>query len=168
VAVELSELISQLRAEPGEAMRAGEHADPRFELGPVELELTIAVEKKAKPAAKVRFWVVELGTDGKMARSATQRIKLTSIRAGSGSVRTGPTRRVDHGGDLVVGRPRLGRRGGVDRAAAGMRNPLRRHGLTGSVTARPCCRCRRLASRGGSCAQSAVPRCTGTGRAEPV
>lgn len=49
----------------------------RFELGPVELEVSIAVEKSAGGGAKARFWVVELGADGKIASTSTQRIKLT-------------------------------------------------------------------------------------------
>lgn len=77
MAVELAELIGQLRAELSAAIRAGEGSDLRFELGPVELELTVSVDKEAKPGAKVRFWVVELGADGKKASSTTQRIKLT-------------------------------------------------------------------------------------------
>jgi Trypsin-co-occurring domain 2 len=76
MAVELAELIGQLRAELTEAMRTGEGSDLRFELGPVELELTVAVDKEAKPGAKVRFWVVEVGADMKATSSTTQRIKL--------------------------------------------------------------------------------------------
>lgn len=77
MAVELAELIGQLRAELTEAMSAGEGTDLRFELGPVELELTIAVNKEAKPGAKIRFWVVELGADVSAASGSTQRIKLS-------------------------------------------------------------------------------------------
>jgi Trypsin-co-occurring domain 2 len=77
MAVELAELITQLRAELTEAMDSGEGSDLRFEIGPVELELTVAVDKEAKPGAKVRFWVIELGTDVKRASSSMQRIKLT-------------------------------------------------------------------------------------------
>jgi hypothetical protein len=79
MAVELAELIGQLRLELAEAIRAGDRADLdlRFELGPVELELTVAIDKEAKPGAKVRFWVVELGADARVASSSTQRIKLT-------------------------------------------------------------------------------------------
>jgi hypothetical protein len=77
MAVELAELIKQLRAELTDAMHAGEGADLRFEAGPVELELAVAVDKEARPGAKVRFWVVELGADVKAASSATQRIRLT-------------------------------------------------------------------------------------------
>ncbi len=65
--VELAQVISQLRQELSAAMREGEGEDLRFELGPVELELTVAVSKEAGPNAKVRFWVVELGADAKVA-----------------------------------------------------------------------------------------------------
>jgi Trypsin-co-occurring domain 2 len=77
MAVELAEMISQLRAELTTAMREGADAELRFEVGPVELELTVVVEKEATPGAKVRFWVVELGADAKAASSTTQHIRLT-------------------------------------------------------------------------------------------
>jgi len=76
MAIELAELIGQLRGELTAAMTAGSAADLRFELGPVELELTVAVDKEAKPGAKIRFWVVEAGTDLKLGSSTTQKIKL--------------------------------------------------------------------------------------------
>lgn len=77
MAVELAELIDQLRTELITAMHGGADSELRFELGPVELELTVGVEREAKPGAKLRFWVVELGADAKLADKATQRIKLT-------------------------------------------------------------------------------------------
>lgn len=43
--VELAQVIGQLRQELSAAMRDGEGKDLRFELGPVELELTVAVSK---------------------------------------------------------------------------------------------------------------------------
>ena len=75
--VELAQVISQLRQELSAAMRDGEGEELRFELGPVELELAVAVSKDAGPNAKVRFWVVELGADAKVASQATQWITLT-------------------------------------------------------------------------------------------
>jgi len=77
MAVELAELIGQLREDLSTAMRDGEKSDLRFEVGPVELELTVAVDKEAKPGAKVRFWVVELGADVTAGSHTAQRIKLT-------------------------------------------------------------------------------------------
>jgi hypothetical protein len=77
MAVELAELIGQLRMELATAMHAGEEAELRFEIGPVELELTVQVTKEASPTAKVKFWVIEAGADGKVASSVSQRVKLT-------------------------------------------------------------------------------------------
>jgi Trypsin-co-occurring domain 2 len=74
--IELGEVITELRRELQQAMTAGEGQPLRFELGPVELEATVAVEKGGGGGAKVRFWVIELGGDAKASRSSTQRIKL--------------------------------------------------------------------------------------------
>jgi hypothetical protein len=74
--IELSEVISELRRELQQAMQAGEGELLRFELGPVELEATVAVEKGGGGGVKVRFWVLEIGGDGKAAQSSTQRVKL--------------------------------------------------------------------------------------------
>lgn len=75
--VELATVIGQLREELGKAAQAGEGEEFRFEVGPIELELTVAVSKEAGPNAKVKFWVVELGSDSKLTSTNTQRIKLT-------------------------------------------------------------------------------------------
>ncbi|MCW2859145.1 MAG: sle [Actinoallomurus sp.] len=77
MAVELAELIAQLRMDLAEAMRAGADSELRFELGPVELELTVALAKSSGANGKVRFWVVEANADANAASTTTQRIKLT-------------------------------------------------------------------------------------------
>jgi hypothetical protein len=77
MAVALADVVANLRAELAEAMKAGEGEELRFELGPVEVELTVAVDREAKPGAKVKFWVLELGADTKLGSTSTQRIKLT-------------------------------------------------------------------------------------------
>lgn len=77
MAVELAELIGQLRAELVSAMRAGKDEELRFEVGPVELELTVVVQREASAGAKVKFWVIEAGADAKASGGTTQRIKLT-------------------------------------------------------------------------------------------
>jgi hypothetical protein len=76
MAVALADVVANLRAELIEAMRAGEGEELRFELGPVEVELTVAVDREAKPGAKVKFWVLELGAETKLGATRTQRIKL--------------------------------------------------------------------------------------------
>ena len=48
-----------------------------FELGPVEVEVTVGLDSKGTAGAKVRFWVVELSGEGEVAQSSLQRIKLT-------------------------------------------------------------------------------------------
>ena len=74
--IELGEVIGELRRELQGAMEAGAGQPLRFELGPVELEATVVVEKGGSGGAKVRFWVIELGGEGKANQSSTQRIKL--------------------------------------------------------------------------------------------
>jgi Trypsin-co-occurring domain 2 len=74
--IELAQVISQLREELDTARRAGQGEDLRFEVGPVELELMVGVDREAGPNAKVNFWVIELGASGKVASQASQRIKL--------------------------------------------------------------------------------------------
>jgi Trypsin-co-occurring domain 2 len=91
--IELAEVIAELRRERQQAMRAGEGEPLRFELGPVELEATMVVEKGGGGGgAKVRFWVIELGGDAKASQASTQRIKLASSHA-SRLRREGPHRR---------------------------------------------------------------------------
>ena len=74
--VELASVIRQLRAELNEALADAEGERLRFELGPVEMSLTVTVGREAAPGAKIRFWVVEAGADAKLSREAVQDIKL--------------------------------------------------------------------------------------------
>ena len=75
--IELAEVIAELRRELEKATAAARDAELRLELGPIELEVAVAVEREAAGAAKVRFWVVELGGDAKVTDSSTQRITVT-------------------------------------------------------------------------------------------
>jgi Trypsin-co-occurring domain 2 len=75
--IELTEVIGELRRELQEAINAGEGEQLRFELGPVELEATVAVEKGGGGGVKVRFWVLELGGDAKASEVSTHRVKLS-------------------------------------------------------------------------------------------
>ena len=69
-------VVRQLRAELNEAMEEAAGERLRFELGPVELSLTMTVGKEATPGAKIRFWVVEAGADARISRESVQDIKL--------------------------------------------------------------------------------------------
>ena len=75
--IELAEVISQLRAELDQARKAAEGEELRFGLGPVELEVTVALDREGKTGGKVKFWVAEVGAEGKLSSTSTQRIKLT-------------------------------------------------------------------------------------------
>lgn len=75
--LELSEVIAQLRGELKTAMQEGTDESLRFELGPVEVEVSVGVERDKAGTAKIRFWVLELGGDAKSTNSSTHRIKLT-------------------------------------------------------------------------------------------
>ncbi|PNE40795.1 MULTISPECIES: trypco2 family protein [Streptomyces] len=74
--IELASVIRDLRAELEQAITAAEGEALRFELGPIELEVSVALERTAQAGAKVRFWVVESGAEATAGATTTQRIKL--------------------------------------------------------------------------------------------
>jgi hypothetical protein len=74
--IELASVIRDLRDELGRAIAGGEGEALRFELGPIELEVSVAIEAGAQAGAKARFWVLELGAQGNVDHTSTQRIKL--------------------------------------------------------------------------------------------
>ncbi|MGW4890918.1 trypco2 family protein [Kitasatospora sp. NPDC004240] len=75
--IELAEMIAALRGELNAAIAGGDGQAVRFELGTIEIEATVAVEKAAGANGKVRFWVAEAGADGKLTHTRTQKITLT-------------------------------------------------------------------------------------------
>lgn len=75
--IELASVIRDLRVELQEAVAAADGEMLRFELGPIELEVSLALERSAATGAKVRFWVVQAGADGKTETTGTQRVKLS-------------------------------------------------------------------------------------------
>jgi Trypsin-co-occurring domain 2 len=74
--VELASVVRQLRAELNEALGDAQGERLRFELGPVQVALTVTVGRDATPGAKVRFWVIEAGAETRVSREAVQEIKL--------------------------------------------------------------------------------------------
>jgi hypothetical protein len=75
--IELAQVIRELRSELDEAIADGVGRQLRFEVGPIELEMTVAISREASAGGKVKFWVVEAGGQGKLGDVITQRIKLT-------------------------------------------------------------------------------------------
>jgi hypothetical protein len=83
--IELADLIGELRTELAKARARSANDELQFEVGPVELELSIVVSREGGPSAKVKFFVVEVEAGAKLGEQATQRIKLTlTPQLGSG------------------------------------------------------------------------------------
>jgi Trypsin-co-occurring domain 2 len=74
--VELASVVRQLRAELNEALADAQGERLRFELGPVQVALSVTVGREGGAGAKVRFWVIEAGADAKVSRDSVQEIKL--------------------------------------------------------------------------------------------
>ncbi|MFE2937299.1 trypco2 family protein [Streptomyces sp. NPDC059278] len=74
--IELATVIRDLREELERAVVAAEGEALRFELGAIELEMSIALERSGRAGAKVRFWVVETTAEAAAGTTSTQRIKL--------------------------------------------------------------------------------------------
>lgn len=73
----LGVVIEQLRAELAALNAVAGDKDLRFALDNVEVELHIGVTREAGASAVAKFWVLELGGEGKYAHERTQTIKLT-------------------------------------------------------------------------------------------
>ncbi|MBV9481760.1 MAG: hypothetical protein JO249_13545 [Acidobacteria bacterium] len=74
--IPLAEAIADLRAELLDAVSEGQGKDLHFGLKPIELELSLAVTKEGGATGKVKFWVVELGADGKYQNEVMHKLKL--------------------------------------------------------------------------------------------
>ncbi len=75
--IELSDVIRELRGQLEKAAADGAGAAIQFEVGEVELEVSVALEKERQGSGAVRFWVLELGGSGKEGHVDTQRVKIT-------------------------------------------------------------------------------------------
>lgn len=75
--IELASVIKDLRNELQAAIEAGRDEALAFELGPIELEVSVAVDRSDEVGGKVRFWVVELGAERKQDTATTQHLRLT-------------------------------------------------------------------------------------------
>lgn len=73
----LGVVIEQLRAELAALNAVAGDKDLRFALDNVEVELHVGVTREAGASAVAKFWVLELGGEGKYAHERTQTIKLT-------------------------------------------------------------------------------------------
>jgi hypothetical protein len=72
----VAEVIRQLRGDLYLAGWQGEGKEPRFELGPIELEFSVVVDSSLGGGASAKLWVVDVATEGKRSSQVTHRIKL--------------------------------------------------------------------------------------------
>lgn len=77
--IELADVISDLRSELERSIEAADGRRLRFELGTIELEVSLAVERSASAGSKVRFWVVSVDGDAILDNTLTQRVKLALV-----------------------------------------------------------------------------------------
>ncbi|MBP2708693.1 hypothetical protein JOL79_33475 [Microbispora sp. RL4-1S] len=49
----------------------------QFQVGQVQLEFHVGVSREGGVNSKARFWVLEVGTEGKYARESIQKVSLT-------------------------------------------------------------------------------------------
>jgi len=93
IAAGLAETIKALRAELTTAMESSEHEALRFQLGPVELEVTLAITREGGVDGGVRFGVVSFGAKGGLSDEATHRLSLSlQPVVGAGYGRSRPRR----------------------------------------------------------------------------
>lgn len=78
--IELSDLLSSLRAEINRSWGQGQYDVVGFEAGPVDVEVTTEIEVvQFKGKVQAKFWVLEAGVEAGRTRTTTQRIKLSLI-----------------------------------------------------------------------------------------
>lgn len=73
--VPLADFVAALRDEIRQ-MDAGADEQSPIELGPVTVEFTLLTRHEGAAGAKVKFWVVEAGVEGKVTGESTQKVTL--------------------------------------------------------------------------------------------
>jgi Trypsin-co-occurring domain 2 len=90
IAAGLAETIRALRRELISAMESGADEPLHFELGPVQLEVTLAITREGSGDAGVRFGVVSFGAKGDFKDATTHHLTLSLqpvVKGASGQVR---------------------------------------------------------------------------------
>jgi len=73
----LAEAVRDLRSEIAAAIQTGKDEQLKFALGPVELELQVALTLKGGAKAKAKWLVVSIGAESGIERERTHKVKLT-------------------------------------------------------------------------------------------
>ncbi|GHI04538.1 hypothetical protein Scel_28590 [Streptomyces cellostaticus] len=70
-------MVRELREQLNHAMAETGPGPVRFELGSVEVEAAVAVDRTGGAGGKVNFWVIEANGEASVTNSRTHRITLT-------------------------------------------------------------------------------------------
>jgi hypothetical protein len=73
----LKDVVRQLRVDLAEAAAEGAGEAVRFEVGPIEAELSVEFEREGDVGGKIHAWVVEVSSQGKVTETQTHRIKFS-------------------------------------------------------------------------------------------
>ncbi|MGY1695398.1 trypco2 family protein [Geodermatophilus sp. SYSU D00814] len=89
--VTLNEAIGELRRELAASVLSAQDEGIRFEVGEIEVEFSVTVEREIGASGGVKFWVVNAEANATSNRSATHRIlvPLTPRTPGGGPLLTG-------------------------------------------------------------------------------
>lgn len=89
--IPLSEMVADLRSELSKALLAGANEVIQFRLKPIDLELSIAVTRKAEANGGVQFWVVQMGGKGAVEDASIHKLKITlePVQKGGTELRIG-------------------------------------------------------------------------------
>ena len=87
----LREALKALRTELKESIQESLQEDIRFEIGKIEMEFQIEIDRSTEGSGGVRFWVIELGGKRTSASSTSHTIKipLQPLTRSGGPVVTG-------------------------------------------------------------------------------
>ena len=94
----LSDAIADLRAELTRAVDAGAAEAVQFDVGPIELDLELALTTSGGVKAETKWWVVSGGAEASAERGTTHRLKLVlTPRHAGGDLRIASGRAVTDG-----------------------------------------------------------------------
>ncbi len=88
----LADAVKALRAELNVAIKRAAGEAVRFEMGEVEMEFLVAIEKTEGADAGIRFWVVSIGAHADHRGSSAIVSCFTSRRRSMGGLLRSPTR----------------------------------------------------------------------------
>ena len=85
--IDLVSAVQALRAQITEAAATDAHSDIRFQVGPIELEFTVALTRDNSVKGGVKAWVVTADADVRRSTAETHRVKLnlTPVSASTGT-----------------------------------------------------------------------------------